>query len=142
MAYNATDHHTRVMFDALVKQGSDSPGDDDESTVGVNPDQQPDPEDRPKGDMDAPWGEETSPGKKNEPEQFSDAAMQGFINSRQEMLDSLFDSKGPAQKAEASLVGQQLAHGASGNFETKAPLLERKTAEDQTLSELVRGILE
>ena len=142
MSYNATEHHTRVMFDALVKQGSDSPGDEDESTVGVNPDQQPPPEDRPKGDIDAPWGEEDSPGKKNSPVHFSDAAFQGFINSRQEMLDSLFDSKGPAQKAEGALLGQHLDVAAKGNFETSAPLLEQKTAGDRTLSELVEDILE
>lgn len=142
MAHNATEHHTRVMYDALVKQGGDTPGDDTESTVGVNPDQQLDPEDRPKGNVDAPWGEDSSPDQRNEPEHFSDAAMQGFISSRQEMLDNLFDSKKPAQKAEGNLVGQQLQHGASGDFETKAPLLEHKTAGDQTLSDLVRGILE
>lgn len=146
MSYNATEHHTRVLYDALVKQGETTETDEDKTTVGENPDQLLGaPADQPKGDIDAPWGQEDTPegvrSKKNDPEHFSDAAMQGFIDSRQEMLNDLFDSKKPAAKAEQALVSQQLGHGASGDFESRAPLLEEKTSADRTLNECVRGLL-
>lgn len=146
MAHDATEHHTRVMYDALVKEGSDSPGDDEESTVGVNPDQQPDPEDRPKGNIDAPWGENDLPASASSgtPEHYSDAAYAGFIQSRQKILDELFDSKGPASKAEQALLGQQLQHAASGDYESRAPLLEQRAQDPAKEAEanFARGLLE
>jgi hypothetical protein len=108
-------------------KGSQHPDDDEgESTVGVNPDVYPDPEGRKqqKGTIDAPWGERDTTDGNNDPEHYSDAAYQQFIEGRQEMLDKLFASKGPAAKAEQALVGQQLQHGASGAYESRAPLLE------------------
>lgn len=121
------------MFDLLTKEGESTPDDEEKSTVGVNPDQQPDPEDREdtKGTLDAPWGEQ---GKK-QPAQFSDAVAQAFVQSRQHILDELFDTKGPAAKAEQELVRQNLEHGDPGEYETSAPLLEEKTSSDRTLRE-------
>jgi hypothetical protein len=144
MAHDATEHHTRVMYDALVKEGSDSPGDDEESTVGVNPDQQPDPEERPKGDIDAPWGENDNPASEPKAEHYSDAAYQGFIQSRQNILDELFDSKGPASSAEQALLGQQLQHASSGDYETRAPLLEPQAQDPakEAEADFARGLLE
>ncbi len=146
MTHDATERHTRVMYDFLTKEakdGGDAPdNDEDKTTVGVNPEQAKKPEERGKGTIDAPWGEPDNTSRDpNQPEYFSDAATQGFIQSRQNMLDELFDSKKPATQAAQAIVSQELAHGASGNFESKAPLLEPKTASDRTLSELTRAIL-
>lgn len=140
MAHDATEHHTRVMYDLLVKEGTKTETDEDKSTVGVNPDQQPDPEGRAAdaGTIDAPWGEKNDKGEEPSPEHFSDAVAQGFIQSRQNILDELFDAKRPAAKAEQKLISQHIAH----DYESKAPLLESKTAGDRTLRELTRGILE
>lgn len=125
------------MYDLLVKEGESTPNDETRSVVGVNPDQQPDPEGRvgTKGNMDAPWSEpSTKPGES--PMHFSDAVSQAFIQSRQQMLDELFDTKAPAAKAEQALVDGYLEHGGPGEYETRAPLLEAKTSSDRTLREL------
>jgi hypothetical protein len=146
MAHDATEHHTRVLYDALVKEGEATETDEDKSTVGVNPDQQPDPEDRPKGDIDAPWGEKDLPANAEigTAEHYSDAAYEGFIQSRQQMLDELFDSKGPAAKAEQALMGQQLQHAASGDYESRAPLLEPQAQDPakEAEADFARGLLE
>jgi hypothetical protein len=144
MAHDATEHHTRVMYDFLVKEGTKTETDEDKSTVGVNPNQQPDPEGRAEdaGTIDAPWGEKNDKGSEPSSEHFSDAVAQGFIQSRQNILDELFDGKKPAAKAEQKLVSQNFDHARSGDYESKAPLLESKTAGDRTLRELTQGILE
>jgi hypothetical protein len=130
------------MYDLLTKEGETSTlTDETKSTVGVNPDQQPPPEDRKRtaGTIDAPWGERDGP-EKGTSVHFSDAAAEGFIQSRQNILDELFDMKGTSSATEQKLVGQYLDHGESGDFESKAPLLETKTASDRTLRELVGAI--
>ena len=75
------------------------------------------------------------------PVQVSDAALKSIVESRQKTLDTLFASKKPSEAAERKLVGQQLSHAASGDYESKAPLIE-KSAGDYTLTELTRGILD
>ena len=149
MALNATERYTALWGDLLCKEASNSgdrknqsaqhPDDDeDESTVGVNPDLYPDPEDRPKGNIDASWGEGDVP-KSTEhatAEHYSDAAYQQFIEGRQEMLDNIFASKQPAAKAEQALMGQHLQHAASGNYESRAPLLEEEALDPVKQAEL------
>ena len=141
MAHNATEHHTRVLEDFLCKSAEDTETNLEESTVGVNPDQQPDFEGRAAGSMEAPWGERPSPKSDTQDSvHHSDAVLQGIEQSRQRMLEELFDSKGPASKAEQALVGQQLSHGASGDYESSSCLLN-KSAGEHTLSERTRGLL-
>ncbi len=147
MDYNATEHHTRVFADYLItKEGEDTDPETnlEESTVGVNPDQQPDPEGRAAGTIDAPWGEGDVPKDSSKPqdaEHYSDAVLESIVQSRENMLKNLFASKKPASDAEQKLVGGQLVHGASGKYESRAPLLE-KSSSDRTLAQLTQGILE
>ena len=147
MPHDATEHHTRILYDALVKEGDAPETDEEKTTVGENPDLG-EPVEQPKGNIDAPWGQEDSPeglrSKKNDPENYSDAAYGGFIHSRQKMLDELFDSKVPASKAEQALMGQQLQHAASGDYESRAPLLEPHAQDPakEAASDFARGLLE
>jgi hypothetical protein len=146
MNHNANERYQGVFEDFLLsKEASDkssyTPGDEDESTVGVNSGQQPKPQGRGENTIDAPWGDNPAPeSSSNKVVHHSDATVQGFIQSRQQILDELFDSKKPAAKAEQALVGEQFEHGRTGEYESKSPLLE-KGARDQTLSERVSGLL-
>lgn len=146
MAYNATEHHTQVFADFLVKEGDGTEPETnlEDSTVGVNPDQVPDPEGRAAGTIDAPWGEPDVVGDSSKPqsaEHYSDAVLKGIEQNRDSLLKNLFASKKPASDAEQKLVGGQLLHGASGKYESRAPLLE-KSSSDRTLAQLTQGILE
>lgn len=117
----------KELYDLLSKSASDeSPGDTGETTVGVNPDLYPDPEDRPAGNMDARWGE--SDGKDGQtPLHYSKETLRQFKEGREKMLASLFDNKNSSDSTDQKLLGQQLSHAASGDFETSSPQLASKT---------------
>lgn len=129
----------------LLKEAEDttpatSTGDDEgESTVGVNPNQYPDPEDRPTGDADAPWGEDPGDSIDNSTE-----VMRSFRQSREKILDDLFDGKGSSDGTEQAVMGQHLTHASSGDFETSSPQLSAKAKESsvkpETLLEMTRRI--
>ena len=142
MAHNATEHHTQVLSDYLRKEAEDAETNLEDSTVGVNPDQQPDPEGRSAGSIDAPWGERpSSKSGTQDAVHHSDAVLRGIEQSRQRMLTELFDSKGPSSRAEQDLVGQQLSHGSSGEYESSSCMLN-KSAGEHTLAERTRGLLD
>lgn len=138
------------LFKLLTKEGQDpgeSPGDDNESTVGVNPPQTEEPtaEERGKGSIDASWGESAGDHKGDHALHFSNEVVRQFRENREKMLDTLFDSKGPSEDAEQQLAGQHLRHVAEGDFESSAPMIKekskiQKTAGVQTLMERVRSL--
>lgn len=134
MPLNATEHHTRVMYDMLVKNaatpGGQSPdNNEDETLQGVNPNQLFDTE-RERGDIDAPWGEANTKGKgPGAVETYSDAAYEQLIESRQRMLHDFFGSMDPASEVAQATIGEQLEHGSSGDYESRAPLLERRATD-------------
>lgn len=107
------------LYDLLTKESEETGVDDDESTVGTTPDPGEEDLERSSGDIDAPWGEKPPA----EPVQFSKQDMSKFKETRERFLEKHFDSKGVADKANQALVGQQLQHAASGDYETSSPLL-------------------
>jgi hypothetical protein len=118
------------LYDLLNKEGSETGTDDNETTVGVNPEPYPEPEDRPKGDIDASWGEKDLPANAADGDamHFSDAVADQVAESRQRILDRYFDSKGSADDNAKKTVGQLFE---TRSFESSAPVLE-------TLSEQLR----
>lgn len=146
MHQDATERHTRFLFDALTKEsadrGGDAPEDNEaETLVGTNSNQALMPDDRDPGTIDAEWGENPTSSsdreEPNDPVSYSDAAREGFIQSRENMLSELFNSKPAASKAEREFIGQQLQHGKEGDYETAAPLLEK----DASLADMAKGLL-
>lgn len=110
------------LYDLLTKQAEETGDDEDETTVGTTP--QPDDEDldRSSGSIDAPWGEKPSPEVVN----FANQGLTKFKETREKFLEKHFDSKGVADKAQQAVVGQQLVHAASGDYETSSPLLSEQ----------------
>lgn len=136
----------------LLKEAEDttpatSTGDNEgETTVGVNPDAYPDPEDRGGGSIDASWGEETGDG--NDATHFSNEAFAQFKQSREKMLADLFDGVGDYNDVEQKTMGQHLSHAASGQFGTSSPQLSSKSkdmpkassVQPETLMEMTRRV--
>jgi len=92
----------------MSKEGQDpgeSPGDDGEGLQAEVAEHLP-VEGRAKGNIDAPWGEEPTAGKKNDPVQFSNEATKQFRKSREDLLAKLFSH-------EASSGGKEKAASAS-----------------------------
>lgn len=99
---------------------SDPPGDLDRSTVGVNPNTYPDPPDRGKNTIDAPWGEE--PDKEESDAQLhSNAAWDGFKRGREEFLARDFDNFKPSADATVQELSQRFDHFKSGDHESSKP---------------------
>lgn len=124
LSVDTHDHDTEAdqnLYD-LLKTAADEPGDDDESTVGTMPQPDDEDQDRSEGDMDAPWGENPSP----EVVQFSRQAFTKFREGREDLLKKHFDSKSVADAADKALMGQQLDHAKSGDYETSSPLLSEQ----------------
>ena len=128
------------LFDMLSKEGMDpgeSPGDDNASTVGVNPNQYADPEDSGAGSIDASWGDKDDSGDgqgPNDAVHHSTEVIQKFREGREDMLDKLFDGKASSDAAEQELLGAHLSHAASGQFQSSAPQLKAKSSIQKTSS--------
>lgn len=125
------DHEADQELYELLKEGqsvTNSPGDDEESTVGTNPDLYPEPEDREENDIDAPWGEHDVSDRAEHADavHFSDAFLDSFKQSRERMLSRLFDSKDPSDVSEQKGMSQYLSHAAKGKFQTSSPQLSSK----------------
>lgn len=139
---HAHDHATdQKLYELLTKEAETVPlEDNDKSTVGVNPDAYPDPEDRSSGSIDAPWGEKPD----NNAIQYSNEALNRFRLGREELLGKLFDGKASSDGAEQKLLSSHLDHHASGQFESSSPQLkgklEKTSSAPQTLFERVRAI--
>jgi hypothetical protein len=144
MDFDAEEKHQKILADYLLKEGDGTtlPNNEEDSTQGVNPTGDSPDDVRAKGNIDAPWGEKNSPGGKNKPVNFSPELYGEFVGSRDRMLEDFFDSKKPAQENAQAVVGSLFAHGASGDYESRAPMLDReKRASDETLIEKVRRIV-
>ncbi len=144
----------KELYD-LLKEAEDttpatSTGDDEgETTVGVNPDQYPDPEDTKKQErtIDATWGQEFC--ENNDAFHNSNEVFSQFKQSREKMLETLFDGKKSSDAQQQKEMGQHLSHAKSGQFETSSPQLSSKakgmpkvsSVSPETLMERVRKAL-
>lgn len=112
------------MFELMKSAATQSPGDDDESTVGVNPDQYPDPKDREDGNVDALWGNSdiASHGEGATAQHHSNAALEEFMRGREKFLERHFTAYGPSAKNTKDVLSQHFKHGKSGEFEASKPM--------------------
>lgn len=98
------------------------------------------PEDRSSGDIDAPWGEKGP----DDPAHHGSGAWNKHVETKHELLDKAFSGTQTAAKAEQQLISDNFAHGASGDFESHAPLLHAKSktkaTKEPTLMEKVRAV--
>ena len=136
-------------FFELMKTADDKhvPGDDDRSTVGVNPNQYPDPPDRDSGVATAPWGESDGVnGEAQTAQHHSNAAWDGFRKSREAFLKRHFDAFGPSAENSSAVLSQHLDHFKSGDHESGGPLnrghSKRNPEVVETVLEKTRRLLE
>jgi len=125
----------KTFFDELAKEAVEAPGDDDKTTVGVNPEPAAPVEGRQEG-SEAPWGEKAGPlkdGQQPEPH-FSSAARKEFIRGREELLGKLFDNK--SKDTEQKVIAQNFK---DKKYETSSPQLN-KASSVETLNEQVRKV--
>jgi hypothetical protein len=105
-----------------------------------------DPPDRPKGGIDAPWGESPVPPGTKMPNQImlGDATKDLAHDTRDGVVGRLLSSAEEAKRNAQQTIAQNLAHGASGEFSTHSLLLRPKSIEKlghapaESLSEKVR----
>ncbi len=140
------------FFSLMEKMGQDdSPGDTEESTVGVQPDAYPDPSDEGQtgdGTTDASWGQKDI--KPSDPAQtaqhHSNAVLDEFRRGREEFLQRHFDAYGTSSKANQQVVGQALAHASSGDYEAGTAQIsaasKRNPAAVETVVDKTRRVLE
>lgn len=120
------------LYDLLKEAEDTTPAtstdtaDEEETTVGVNPDQYPDPEGSEKtdGTIDGSWGQDFC--ETNDANHHSNQAFAQFKQSREKMLDELFDGKADCDAVEQKTMSQHLSHAASGQFETSSTQLSGK----------------
>jgi hypothetical protein len=105
-----------------MKSAGDSPGDTEESTVGVAPNPYPNPPDRHEGTVQAPWGEEEGDnGGSGTAQHHSNAAWEGFKRGREEFLKRHFDSFGSSADATNKTLEQNFDHFKSRDHESSKP---------------------
>lgn len=128
-------------FYELMKSAapSEEPGDDEKSTVGVNPDPYPDPPDRNEGNVDALWGEPDI--KDADPagtaQHHTNAAWDGFKKSRERFLERNFDSFEPSAENAQELLSQNLDHFKSGDHESGKPFTNEHSKRNPEVVETV-----
>jgi len=115
MAHNALEHYTDVFRDVLTKESETDLEDNTASVPGENPEQYP-------GITEA--------AEEKAPQRPTTAAYTQYIAGRQEMLNDLFDGMGSARVAAQADIKGILEHGAAGQFESRAPLLEEASADN------------
>jgi hypothetical protein len=106
----------------------------------------PNPADRGAGTLNAPWGEKPAVDKDGAPVAYGKAVMDAADEGRQKMVERLFDSIGPAAKADQSLISSMFTHA---NERVPHSVLLRhgreKTAsdneKDRTLTDKVMAIV-
>jgi hypothetical protein len=109
-----------------------------------------DPPDRPEaGSPDAPWG--VSPNRHGDTlpngMRFSDAYAELYNDTREGVVERSLSGAGAAAQTAQKIVGENLTHGASGEFTTHTlglrPKSKEKLSHDQapTLSEQLRKVL-
>ena len=106
----------------MKSASDDSPGDTEESTVGVAPDAYPDPPDRHEGTIQAPWGESDGDnGKDHTAQHHSNAVWDGFKQGREEFLKRHFDSFASSADATNKTLSEVSSHFKSGDHESSKP---------------------
>jgi hypothetical protein len=70
----------------------------------------PNPEGRASHSLDAPWGEPPAVDKDGASVAYGKAVMEASEEGRQKMVERLFDSIGPAAKADQALVSSMFTH--------------------------------
>lgn len=143
------DTHEDRMYAFLKEGGDTNPStstdtkDESESTVGVTH-QRDTPEDRePAATITAPWGEKPPV----DPQQHGTGVKEEHHKGQRELLNRAFGGKGKAEKADQAVISQNFAHGSSGDYESRAPLLQSKAKEKvshirtPSLMTRVRGLL-
>jgi hypothetical protein len=111
------------FYELMKSAAPETPGDDEESTVGVNPDPYPDPPDRDKGNDEAPWGEKDLPpgDRSGTAQHHTNAAWRGFKQSREKFLNRNFDAYTGSAKNSQDVLSQALDHFKSGDHESSKP---------------------
>jgi len=135
-------------FMELLK-GAEAPETNEKDTRKDKAEVYVDPRGRPApGSIDAPWGVNPNPASAKPPSaHFSDAFKDIYHDTRQGVVDRSLSGAGAAAAVAQKTIAENLAHGASGDFVTRALLLKPKSKEklshDQslTLSEQVRNVL-
>lgn len=151
MSYrNATelwqDRLESMLKEGEEKEGSDTtpatstdPKDETRSTVGTTS-LYDNPEDRESGNVDAPWGEKPP----EDPQQHGTGVENKHVDTERGILDKAFSGTAAAAKADQQLISANFAHGASGDFESRQPLLQGKSSneakKEPTLMEKVRSV--
>lgn len=124
-----------ILKEDLEKEGSDEnpatstdPKDETRSTVGTT-NLYADPVDHESGSDD--------------PEQHGSGVKNKAVETQKELLDKAFSGTAMAAKADQQLISANFAHGASGDFESRQPLLQSKSrieiTKEPTLMEKVRA---
>ncbi len=115
--------HAQLMLDMLSKEAADDGPGTKATTEGENPYSAEDPgtEQRPKGSIDAPWGEENtataaSPGQVVP---LSKVVLQTIQQGREGLLSKLIADKGKSDRAEQALIRQHF----KSPYETSSPQL-------------------
>lgn len=123
------------IYQIMLKMGApvkgledDSPGDTEEKMPGVQPDPYPDPSgegQKEKETINAHWGDmDRKPGDPAQTSQHhTNAVLDEFARGREKFLQRYFNAYGPSGEANRKLMGQNLEHAASGDYEASAAML-------------------
>lgn len=137
MAQDANEVHAQLMYDMLSKEAADGPG-TEATTEGENSYSAEDPgtEQRPKGNIDAPWGEKnTATAVPGQVAPLSKEVLQNIRQGREELLSRLVADKGKSDQAEQALIRQHF----DTPYETSSPQLSGDS-KATTLVERVRQV--
>lgn len=108
-----------ARLEAFLKEGEAPPGDLQRDTTGRNPDPYMKQPDRTSGNIDALWGDPDR--KQDDPSgtsvHHSNVVLEEFVRGREEFLNRMFANKKPSQQADHALLGSQLQHAATGDYE-------------------------
>lgn len=135
MSYRNARELWQDRFESFLKEGLDKKGSD------ANPGTSTDTEDETRSTAgtlslyDNPDDRENVADDQN---QQSSGVRGAYTETQHGVLDNAFSEKATAEKADQKLISTNFAHGASGDFESNAPLLQSKSKPQSTLMEKVR----
>ncbi len=123
------------MYQLMLKMGKsdDSPGDTEESTVGVQPDAHPDPSEegqKEEGTINARWGQEDHKPEeaKHGPQHYSNAVLDEFVRGRENFLQRHFDTYGTSGDTNRKVLGQQLEHARTGDYDSSSAMYSEQSS--------------
>lgn len=140
------------IYQLMLKMGQDDgPGDTDESVEGFQADAYPTPSDdgqKEDGTTNASWGQ--SDIKPNDPAgtavHHSNAVWDEFARGREKFLQRHFDAYGTSQDTNQAVLGQNLQHAKSGDYEASSAMVQegsdRKPAVAETLVDKTKKVLD